>query len=67
MTPFQYAKTEFAAGRFPSIMIEPGISAGFWLHDGDFKALKGKCYTSREAAEKDRSKILTKAQKAATN
>lgn len=67
MTPFQYAKNEFAAGRFPQMMIEPGLSAGFWLVDADWKSLKSKCYVSREAAEKDRSKILGRAQRAASN
>jgi len=63
MTPSSYAKNEVRNGRFPMIVIEPGLFGSFWLHDADYKMLEGKAYTSRDAAEKARSKIIEKASK----
>lgn len=62
--PLAYAKQEIAAGRHPSIIIEPGEFGTFWLHDGDWKMLDAPAYLSREAAAKARSKIIEKAYKA---
>jgi hypothetical protein len=42
-----------------------GAAGSFWLCDGDFKPLAGRHYSSREAAEKARSRILDKARKEA--
>lgn len=58
MTPAQYAKQEITNGRFPMMVVQPGEHGTFWLHDGDFRMLDGRCFTSREAAEKLRSKII---------
>ena len=63
--PSTYAKNEIANGRFPMMIIEGGQNGTFWLHDGDFRMLDCKGFTSREAAEKFRSKTLDKAAKAA--
>jgi hypothetical protein len=64
-TPFTYAKNEIQNGRFPMIVIEAGEYGTFWLHDADYRMLDCKAFTSREAAEKARSRFLDKAMKAA--
>lgn len=63
--PATYAKNEVANGRFPMMVIEAGEYGTYWLHDADYRMLDGKAYTSREAAEKARSKIVAKAVKLA--
>ena len=60
MTPFQYAKAELIAGRFPTMSID-GAAGTFWLCDDKWTALKGKHYGSKDEAMRDRSKILDRA------
>lgn len=64
MTALQYAKAKIAAGQFANMTIEPGQYGTFWLGDDNFNSFPGASFTSREAAEKARSKILDKAMKA---
>lgn len=61
--PIAYAKNEIENGRFPMMVIEAGAFGTFWLHDNDYRMLDCKGFTSREAAEKFRSKTLDKALK----
>jgi hypothetical protein len=63
MTATQYAKNEIINGRFPSMQVVPGEFGTFWLESADCRTLDGACFTSREAAEKARSKALDKAAK----
>ncbi len=63
--PVTYAKQEIAAGRFPMMVIEAGQYGTFWLHDRDYRMLDCKSFSSKEAAEKYRSKIIDKAHKIA--
>lgn len=64
MTPVQYAKQEIAEGRFPSMPVYE-VAGSFYLCDADWHVLAGsKAYTSRMAAESDRSKIVDRAGKA---
>lgn len=58
-----YAKKEIAAGRFPNISIKPGEYGTFWLYDADWNLLDCKTLTSREAAEKLRTKAIEAAMK----
>lgn len=58
MTPAQYAKTKVTNGEFPMMIIELGNFNTFWLHDSDYKMLQHKAFTSMEAAEKYRSKVI---------
>ncbi|MFC3206862.1 hypothetical protein [Aquamicrobium soli] len=60
-TPAAYAKDEVTNGRFPHMTIQAGECGTFWLHDADYRMLDGKAYTSREAAEKARSRFVEKA------
>lgn len=61
-TPFQYAVTQQKIGKFPHIRIEK--TAGMiYMTDEDGNMLKSKHYSSVEAAEKDRTKILMRAGK----
>lgn len=65
MTPFQYARKELAAGRFPSLLVNELVAGSVYLCDADWNVLKGsKTYTSRDAACADRSRILDRARKA---
>lgn len=64
-TPAAYAKNEVVNGRFPMMVIEPGEHGTFWLHDAEFRMLDGKAYTSREGAEKARSKFIERASRLA--
>lgn len=63
MTPFQYAKSKIAAGQFANMVISAGQFGTYWIEDENFSSLKGACFTSREAAEKARSKAIDKAMK----
>ena len=58
MTPHQYTKAEILAGRHPMICIEAGVFGDFYLRDGDWRALAGKSYASRDAAERARSNAI---------
>jgi hypothetical protein len=61
MTPTQYAKQEFRAGRFPSMPVY-GVGGAFYLCDNDWNILKGgKAYVAKDIAIADRSKILDRA------
>lgn len=64
MKPFNYAKNEILAGKFPQIGIFH-VAGSYYLTDADDKLLSGKTYDSKEAAITDRSKILDRARKAA--
>jgi hypothetical protein len=60
-TPAKYAREEFDAGRFPSMTIIE-VAGSFYLGDNDWNILSGgKTYSSRGAAESDRSRILDRA------
>lgn len=61
MTPTKYAKNETINGRFPQMSVVPGEFGTFWLEDSNYRTLDGACFTSREAAEKARSKAIEKA------
>ena len=63
MTAAQYAKNETLNGRFPSMLVVAGEFGTFWLESADYRTLDGACFTSREAAEKARSKAIEKAAK----
>jgi hypothetical protein len=53
-TPAKYAREELDAGRF--------LAGSFYLGDNDWNILSGgKTYSSRGAAESDRSRILDRA------
>ncbi|UYE95859.1 hypothetical protein KNLIENLN_00046 [Sinorhizobium phage NV1.1.1] len=65
LKPITYAKNEIKNGRFPMMVIEAGEFGTFWLHDNDYRMLDCKGFTSREAAERFRSKTLDRAIKAA--
>jgi hypothetical protein len=61
MTPAKYAKAKIQNGEFPMMVIEAGEHGTFWLHDCDFKMLDCKAFTSKESAEKFRSKVIERA------
>jgi len=58
-----YVKNEVVNGRFPTVMIQTGEYGTFWLYDAEWKLLDCKVLTSREAAEKLRSKAIDAAVK----
>lgn len=62
-TPTQYAKQQITAGAFPMMVIEAGRFNTFWLHDSDYRMLDSKAFTSREAAEKARSRAIDSARR----
>lgn len=64
MTPMQYARTQIAAGRFADMAIVEFCGA-FYLCDSDYNLLKGKAFSSRDIAQRERSKVIDRALKAA--
>jgi hypothetical protein len=63
MTPTQYAKQQFTAGRMVNMPVYD-VAGSFYLCDADWNILPGsKTYATKDAAVMDRSRILDRARK----